>query len=118
MVTMRDPAIVVTHLREWARGTLPTVAATDLLIDSGFADPSWPWVRVEPSGRAWIDFRAIPSRVSGLSGGEQRLLLIAASLGGNTPVTLESALAGLDTEYTDLALRAIRAAAHTARANS
>lgn len=73
-------------LRAWARGIDPLEAATELLIRAGFARPEDPWVRQgTPTGNvpgAWIDFAAVSAFVEGVSSGERRLLLLAASLSG------------------------------------
>lgn len=72
-------------LRAWAKGSLPMEAATELLLrafSGRFAQPWQPWVKTE-DGRPWIDFGSIPDEIGGLSSGEQRLLMIAASLGGH-----------------------------------
>lgn len=77
--------IIHDALREWARGMTTTAAATELLIRAGFAKAGSPWVHIE-SDPAWIDFASIPDLIGGLSGGQQRLLRIAASIGGDSPV--------------------------------
>ncbi|MEZ3162196.1 ABC transporter ATP-binding protein [Microbacterium sp. BWT-B31] len=99
------------ELREWARGLLPLEAATELLIRTGWAAPGYGWIRREDDGRVWIDFESIPERIGALSGGEQRVLRIAASLGADSPIILGDELAGLDRTTTALVLAAI---AHTA----
>jgi hypothetical protein len=102
------------QLREWARGLLPLEAATELLIRTGWARPGYAWIRREDDGRAWIDFPAIPERIGSLSGGEQRVLRIAASLGADCPIILGDELTGLDRTTTGLVLAAI---AHSAGAH-
>lgn len=103
------------ELRAWAKGSLPLEAATELLVRAfggRFTEPGWPWMmRDEKYGNRWIDFDAIPVHVDGLSGGERRFLLIAASLGGDWPLILNDALPGLDRSLLDLVLAA---AAHAA----
>lgn len=102
-------------LRDWAKGSLPLEAATEMLLRAfggRFAQPGWPWMmRDKTHGNVWIDFDAIPVHVDGLSGGERRFLLIAASLGGTWPLILNDALPGLDRNLLDLVLAA---AAHAA----
>lgn len=99
------------ELREWARGLLPLEAATELLIRTGWAAPGYAWIRREDDGRVWVDFESIPERIGALSGGEQRVLRIAASLGADSPIILGDELTGLDRTTTALVLAAI---AHTA----
>lgn len=95
-------------LRSWARGINPLSAATELLIRGGFAQSSRPWVLWDEDGlRYWIDFESIPDLIGALSGGEQRFLRIAASLGAGVPVDLSNDIAGLDREHTRLVLAAI-----------
>ena len=77
----------------------PLEAATEMLLlafGGRFTEPGWPWMMQDQYGHRWIDFDAIPVHVDGLSGGERRFLLIAASLGGNWPLILNDALPGLD----------------------
>lgn len=103
------------ELRAWAKGSLPLEAATELLLRAfggRFAQPGWPWmVHDAEYGNTYIDFDAIPASLGGLSGGEQRFLNIAASLGGGWPVILNDVLPGLDRNLLDLVLAA---AAHAA----
>lgn len=96
-----------TQLREWARGMNNTTAATELLIRTGYASPARRWIRIEESGRAWIDFDFIPDQIGALSGGQQRILRIAASIGGQTRINLGDEIAGLDHNQAELALAAI-----------
>lgn len=98
-------------LREWARGRTDLTAATELLIRSGFAQSWRPWVHEREYGGYWIDFATIPDLVGGMSGGQRRLLLLAASLGGDdVAVSLSDNVPGLDREATELLLAAIAAA--------
>lgn len=99
------------ELREWSRGLLPLEAATELLIRTGWAAPGYAWIRREDDGRVWVDFESIPEQIGALSGGEQRVLRIAASLGADSPIILGDELTGLDRTTTALVLAAI---AHTA----
>lgn len=99
------------ELREWARGLLPLEAATELLIRTGWASPGYAWIRREDDGRVWVDFESIPEQIGALSGGEQRVLRIAASLGADSPIILGDELTGLDRTTTAFVLAAI---AHTA----
>ena len=95
-------------LRQWAAGTNTVAAATELLIRTGFAQKWRPWVRSdELARRPWIAFDEIPELIGGMSGGETRLLSIAASLGGTTPIILGDDVAGLDRGWTELVAAAI-----------
>lgn len=101
-----------TQLRAWAAGSHPLVAATELLIrafDGRFAQPSNPWVmRVEHGQSAWIDFENIPAFVGGLSGGERRFLMLAASLADSeVSIQLGELIPGLDRDLLVLVLAAI-----------
>lgn len=98
------------ELRSWAAGLLPLVAATEMLIRAGYARPGSPWVK--PDGdRHWIDFAAIPDLIGGKSGGEQRYLRIASSLGTDVPIVLNDEIPGLDYTHAQLVIAAI---AHSA----
>jgi len=84
-------------LRAWAKGLLPLEAATELLIRGGYAGETRPWVQYDEFlERPWIDFASIPELIGGMSGGQQRFLRIAASLGADAPVILADELSGLD----------------------
>lgn len=98
------------ELREWARGMHHTVAATELLIRAGYATGSAPWVK-EADGRHWIDFDSIPDHTDGLSGGEKRILEIAASIGGLHRVVLQDVISGLDRDNAELAIATLSHAA-------
>ena len=106
-----SPMDITDQLRRWARGMYTTEAATELLIRAHngiFASIEQPWIK--PSDRAyWIDFPAITEYLGGLSGGEQRLLRIAASIGSDeaTPVRLGDVLSGLDRPTLRLVLAAV-----------
>lgn len=104
-----------TGLRLWARGTTPVVAATELLIRTGFAQSWRPWVRFDDVEKLpWIVFDEIPDLTGGMSSGEKRLLNIAASLGGSTPIILGDELASLDREWAALvSIAVIHAAGFT-----
>lgn len=103
-------------LRAWAKGSYPQEAATELLIRAfggRFASPGQPWMGVRDDGEPWIDFEAIPSHIGALSGGEQRFLLLVASLAGDGLVTLGDVLPGLDRDLVKLVLSAVAHAAGT-----
>lgn len=106
-----DMSVHEDELRAWAEGLLPLEAATELLIRTGWASPGYAWVKREDSGRVWIDFQGIPEMIGALSGGEQRVLRIAASLGADSPIILGDEITGLDRNTTALVLAAIAHAA-------
>lgn len=96
-------------LRSWAKGMYALEAATELLIRAfggRFASPGYAWVSVE-DGRPWVDFEAIAENVGGLSGGERRMMLLIASLGGGEPVDLADVLPALDRINLELVLAAV-----------
>ncbi len=103
------------ELRAWATGLLPLEAATELLIRTGWAGPGRRWVHRDDDGRAYIIFSEIPDLIGAYSGGEQRLLMIAASIGADqgrpVKISLEDELPGLDREHAELVLAAIAHAA-------
>ena len=99
-------------LRRWAKGLYPLEAGVELLIrafDGRFANPSQPWVQEgDDAGWWWIDAEQMTEDNYGaLSGGETRLLRIAASLLDGPPVDLSRNLSGLDREHLQLVLDAI-----------
>lgn len=100
------------ELRAWAKGSYPYTAATELLIracDGVFAKLGNPWIIKEPDyGNVWIDFAQIPENLGGLSGGERRVLMLAASLADvGYGVELGDVLPGLDRKNMDLVLAAV-----------
>jgi hypothetical protein len=102
-------------LRAWAKGLLPLEAATELLIRGGYAGEGRRWVLYdEERQRPWINFASIPELIGAMSGGQQRFLRIAASLGGDVPVILADELTGIDRDHVELVLAAV---AHTAGAH-
>ncbi len=106
-------------LRAWAAGLNPLAAATELLIRTGFAGPEQPWVHYdEVAKRPWIGFDEIPELIAGMSGGERRLLQIAASIGGSTPIILGDELAGLDSGVVQLVTIAVVHAAGYSQSTS
>lgn len=102
------------ELRTWARGSHPVEAATELLLrafDGRFAQPGVPWIRHDHRP-VWVDFDAITDQATGVySGGERRLLAIAATLGGNQQVNLNDVLPGLDRSVLTLVLATVAHAA-------
>ena len=111
-------------LRAWAKGLFSTEAAVELLIGHG----SWLYredfleIAVEfgqgiTSGvvLAAVDFeaasRALGAGALPCSGGEGRVLRIAASIAGGVPVDLREAVTGLDENNAMLAAAAVLHAA-------
>ena len=103
-------------LRAWAKGLYPLEASVELLVGFAggrFATPGHPWIRpgTQP-GRWWLDpSRITPDTIGALSGGEQRMLRIVASLAGGGPVDLSENLSGLDRPAIGLVLAAVAHAA-------
>ena len=116
-------------MRAWAKGLFSTEAAVELLIGHG----SWLYredfleIAVE-SGQgitsgvvmAAVDFeaaaRALEAGALPCSGGEGRVLRIAASIAGGVPVDLGEAVTGLDENNAVLAAAAVlHAAGHRDR---
>jgi hypothetical protein len=99
-------------LREWARGSYPLEAATELLICTQrgrFVETGTPWVHVEDNGRAWIDFDELAGALDEggpWSGGERRLLILAVSLGADAGL-LGSNVPGLDRDTLALVVAAV-----------
>jgi len=85
-------------------------AATELLIRTGWIRPDVPWLELDPrdAERPWIDFEAIPDDIGAYSGGEQRVLRLAASIASDdVMVNLSDAVSGLDRHVLDLVLAAL-----------
>ena len=99
------------NLRAWAKGIYTSEAACELLIRAfggRFANPGHPWVAPGDPGAVWVDFAAITdTNIAALSGGEQRVLRVVASLGGGVSVDLNDAVTGLDQVTSELVLAAI-----------
>ena len=100
------------ELRAWAKGSYPLVAATELLLrafNGRFAMLGNPWIiQEEGYANVWINFEEIPNQLGGLSGGESRLLMLAASLADvGVEVNLGDYLPGLDRKILDLVLAAV-----------
>lgn len=104
---------IVTDLRSWARGNYALEAATELLIrafNGRFAGVDYPWIVVDQDKFYQVDFAVITQNIDAYSGGERRLLTVAASLGGGGPVDLYDAVE-MDRESLSLFLAAIAHAA-------
>ena len=114
-------------LRAWARGIYPDQAAVELLISHATflhrADFTSRFISSSASGDgtglAAIDWTAAITALDAdlpCSGGEQRMLRLAASLGDGIPVNLRDALTGIDHRGIQLFVEAVL---HTAgRRNS
>jgi len=105
-------SVAFAGLRSWAKGLYPLEAAVEILVrafDGRFATPGNPWIQpCDHPGWWWLDVhRLAEDEIGHLSGGEQRLLRIIASLAGGEPVSLAENVPGLDRELTDLVLAAI-----------
>ena len=112
-----------TALRAAAAGIHPDEAGTGLIISHGTFLHRDDFTRnVETAAsisdgtpRAWIDWDAVITALdTGLlpaSGGEKRILRVAASLAAGHPVSLREAIPGLDQHSLDLVTAAIRHAA-------
>ncbi len=100
---------IAQELRAWAAGSYPVEAATELLIRAfrgRFAQPSHPWMHRD--GGHCIDFDTITDETTGVySGGQQRVLALAAALGGDRWINLSDAVPGLDRSVAMLFLAAI-----------
>lgn len=88
-----------------------TEAATELLIrgfNGTFTSSDRSWI-IQTNHGHWIDFACMPDNLGGLSGGEQRVLRIAASIGSDEapPVALGEVITGLDRRHLRLVVAAI-----------
>lgn len=107
-------ATVPDAARAWARGNHPSEAGVELLIFAGKIKNGYPWVHVtlaDPiSGfpeLAEIDVDELLDNSGVWSGGEQRLVRIAASLLGGPAVDLSENLSGLDRDMLEHVLAAV-----------
>lgn len=102
-------------LRHRAKGGWAAEAATELLIRTNRAYPQAPWIAHQHHDDAptewWIDWDAVPDNIGYMSGGEQRMMKLAASIGGDCLIDIGEVIGGLDTQNTALALAAIARAA-------
>jgi hypothetical protein len=117
-VTANGESPLAGPLRAWARGIYPDQAAVELLISHATflhrADFTTRFIGTSASGSgaglAAIDWTAaITALDAGLpcSGGEQRMLRLAASLGDGIPVNLRAALTGIDARGIQLVVEAV-----------
>jgi hypothetical protein len=105
-------------VRTWARGIYPTEAGAELLIRHGRTiHERAPWlVEFAPDtdglGRiVGIDTARLLDASGVLSGGERRVVEIAASLIDGHPVDLSDVMCGLDERSSELVLAALAHAA-------
>jgi ADP-ribose pyrophosphatase YjhB (NUDIX family) len=110
-------------LRACARGIYPDEAGVELLISHGVflhrADFTSRFITSAASGGAGTSLAAVdwPAAIAALddglpcSGGEQRMLRVAASLADGIPVNLRDALTGIDGHGIGLVVRAVLHAA-------
>ncbi len=105
-------------VRAWANGIYPTEAGVELLIRDGKSIyEGAPWLaELEAIGddrprMVAVDVDELLAEAGAWSGGEQRLVRIAASLLGGPPVDLAEEVPGLDRPHQVLVLAAIAHAA-------
>lgn len=102
-------------LRDWARGSHPDEAGVELLVrafNGRFTGAGYPWIRMGDHRGWWLEWDAVNADTTGaLSGGEQWLLTLGASIGGGRPVNLADTVSGLDRSLRRLVLAAIAHAA-------
>ena len=103
-------------LRAWARGIYPDEAGVELLIGHASflhrADFTSRFISIPGNGAglAAIDWPAAIAALDGslpCSGGENRMLRLAASLAAGIPVNLRDALTGIDGRGTQLMVQAV-----------
>jgi hypothetical protein len=102
---------VIEGLRSWAQGAYGLEAAVELLARAHagrFAERDRAWV-VRSRGSFALDVDALAAAAvdSPYSGGERRLLAIAASLAAGLAVDLSEVVAGLDRHVLSLVLAAV-----------
>ena len=124
-MTTVNPRRLGEALRACARGIHPLEAGTGLLIDCGSwlhrTDFTSRFITAGPSISdgatllATIDWEAAITALHAgelpASGGERRMLLLAASIACGTPVSLNDALPGIDRRNASLVIRAVAHAA-------
>ena len=107
-------------LRAHAAGIYPDEAGTELLISHGgflTRDDFRALVHAGTSitggitPMAWIDWDAAITAQLPISGGERRILQLAASIAGGIPASLRDAIPGLDYRNLKLVITAIQHAA-------
>ncbi len=107
-------------LRASAAGLYPDEAGNELLISHGGFLRRHDFAAFVHAGTsisdgttpmAWIDWDAAITAQLPLSGGERRILQLAASIAGGTPASLRESIPGLDPRNLHLVITAIRHAA-------
>jgi hypothetical protein len=113
-------AALASALRAAASGLYPAEAGTGLLISHGTIlarEDFRAFVHTGTSitdgatAMAWIDWDAAITARLPLSGGEHRILQLAASIAAGLPASLHDTIPGLDTRNLQLVITAIRHAA-------
>ena len=101
----------VDGLREWAKGSYGMEAAVELLVRfNGGRLLHGPWIEHGPDrDRYWFSADMVPNEAGVLSGGERRVLELAASLADPhvTRIGLGHVVTGLDRDALDLVVAAI-----------
>ncbi|MFT8395936.1 hypothetical protein [Propionibacterium sp.] len=98
---------IASAIRAWAKGLYAAEAGVELLIRSGRAIyDGAPWI-TRHGDVAAIDPDVLVAETGAWSGGEQRLVRIAASLLGGPPVDLAEDIPGLDRHNAALVLAAL-----------
>jgi hypothetical protein len=107
-------------LRAHAAGIYPDEAGTELLISHGGFLRRHDFAAFVHAGTgisygitpmAWIDWDAAITAQLPISGGERRILQLAASIAGGTPASLRESIPGLDNRNLEPVITAIRHAA-------
>jgi len=102
-----------TAVRAWAKGMYPLEAGVELLIGGGRVYPGAPWLALAGSAyrggqtRYAVDVDKLLDASGVWSGGERRLVRIAASLLGGPTVDLHEDISGLDQRSVELVLAAV-----------
>ncbi|TYL50444.1 hypothetical protein [Agromyces mariniharenae] len=97
---------IATRVRAWAKGMYPTEAGAELLIRHGAIHDGAPWL-TDHGGLTSIDTFVLLDETGAWSGGERRIVAIAASLLDGAPVDLCDIIPGLDRKNLALVLAAI-----------
>lgn len=104
----------VEQLRSWAQGDPALAGAVELLasaLGGRFAAAHWPWIVIDGDA-VWLDAEAITAdSMSGLSGGERRILTVVAGLAVGAPVDVRDVLTGIDPASARMVLSALARAA-------
>src|SRR5699024_9357357 len=100
-------ASLTERLRAGAKGIYAEEAGVELLVRQGRAIyEGAPWIH-DDGESAWLDIEALLDGCGAWSGGEQRIVRLAACLIGDERVNLADALSGNDRRTTALLLAAI-----------